>query len=476
MTGAAATPPLSFSKGLLMRLVRRIVCVAALAAVLPLLGACQQHMVPTPYAMYGDAGRAVYAKTPPAMQTSDIPIVYVTDRVCDGQSDHGPKYGYGRSKSVAYGTVTVSLDPTPTWDQLVADSTTGKRSKDYVPRVSRIEEQGKFAPILERVEPRDGRLEPKPGALEAVREEQKEFYRVLNRWLEQSKEKEVVVFVHGFNNDFEGAAMRLAQAWHLSGRQGVPILYTWPAGYGSRIRGYNRDRESGEFTNIHLKQLLVTLAACPQIEKVHLVSHSRGTDVASTAIRELHAEIRGMTRTNPLMTALLPGASAGADATARKDAPLTWQILKLETLVLAAPDMDLEVFVQRFFSENAIRAANRVVIYFSAKDEALALSDFLFASERRLGAISLEDFKPENRAVLAALPNLEVINCPVTGYSSHSYLAEHPAALSDLILLIRDHAPAGSPARPLKRPSEGLWELDDDYLKPKAAGDAAAHQ
>ena len=36
----------------------------------------------------------------------------------------------------------------------------------------------------------------------------------------------------------------IAELWHFLGRQGVPILYTWPAGFGG-LRGYTRDRESG---------------------------------------------------------------------------------------------------------------------------------------------------------------------------------------------------------------------------------------
>ena len=57
--------------------------------------------------------------------------------------------------------------------------------------------------------------------------------------------KAVYVYIHGFNNTFEDGVFVIAQLWHFLGRQGVPMLYTWPAGAGGGLRGYTRDRESG---------------------------------------------------------------------------------------------------------------------------------------------------------------------------------------------------------------------------------------
>ena len=113
--------------------------------------------------------------------------------------------------------------------------------------------------------------------------------------------------------------------------------------------------------------------------------------------------------------------------------------------------MDVDVFVQRFFGENLLHAARRVVIYASGRDQALGISDWLFRSRRRLGDLQLKDFKPEGLRLVGAAQSLEMIECDVTGGSSHAYLVEHPAALSDLILMLRDGLPAGDPRRPLHR-------------------------
>src|SRR5262245_33805216 len=226
------------------------------------------------------------------------------------------------------------------------------------------------------------------------------------------------------------------------GRVGVPVAYTWPAGF-SGIRGYAYDRESGEFTIFHLKNFIRTVAACPEVERVHLVAHSRGSDVTITALRELNIEYQAK------------GESTAAG-------------LKLENLVLAAPDLDEDVFMQRFTAENLLEAAKRTTIYASRNDKAIGLADLAFASRRRVGSLGPRDFSPNMRQIMAKLPNLQFIECNVKSSSilaSHDYVFNHPAALSDLILLLRDRRPPGAEfGRPLRQPTEGIWELTNDYL------------
>ncbi len=436
-------------------------CLAALA-----LGGCTPGMIPTPYVMVGEGGRKAFAEVSPELRTPEIPVLYVTDRAVDRVEERGPRYGYKRSASVAFGVATVSYSPAPTWDELVEASTSERRAHEYVPSVTRVEELGRFASTVDRMEVKDGELVRKPDALEAWRAEQKPFFDAIERFARATPRKEAVVFIHGYNNQFDHGIIRLAEAWHFGGRTGIPIVYTWPAGSGG-LKGYAYDRESGEYTIVHLKLLLWALADCPHIEKVHIVSHSRGTDVATTALRELNAEVRGSSPQGPLAgriyagrEELLQGAPAG---------PPMHEVFKIDTLVIAAPDLDIEVFSQRFVGENLLRGARRTVLYFSDEDEALGLADWLFRSRRRLGALRMDDFTPQARSRIAGLTNLQVINCEVTGHDTHSYILQHPAALSDLILLLRDGLPPGAEnGRPLRPTGDSIWTLDNNYLKPAA--------
>src|SRR5206468_2365892 len=123
---------------------------------------------------------------------------------------------------------------------------------------------------------------------------------------------------------------------------------------------------------------------CPEVERVHLIGHSRGCDITISAVRELH----------------LIHAAQGKS---------TQRELKLENLVLAAPDVDEEVFMQRFVGENLLQAAKRTTIYASQHDKAIELSDIIFASRRRLGTLAVKDFSPKMKQGLAKYPNVQFI-------------------------------------------------------------------
>lgn len=423
---------------------------------------CRQEMIPTPYAMYGDAGRRAFDAVPESLRTAEIPVMFVTDRVADDVEESGPVYGYKRSPDVAFGKATISLGESATWEGLVDEGTRGTRTSRYYPRLAKVEEIGSFGAILPRLEVFDGRLRIKRESVDVLKMEEERFDALVAQWA-AGGQRDAVVFVHGYNNTFEDAVLRLGQAWHAGGRAGVPIVYTWPAGSGG-LKGYAYDRESGEFTIVHLKMLLWALVRCPHIDRIHIISHSRGTDVATTALREINAEVRGALGFGLVASEIVRGESLRAPVAG---AAPTYEYLKLETLILAAPDLDLDVFIQRFFGENLLQAARRTIVYFSKDDDALGLADWLFRSRRRLGALRVDDIQPQARAMMANLNSFEAINARVTGFTSHSYILQHPAALSDVIMVLRDgRSPGAEHGRPLVRVAEGIWELNNDYMRP----------
>ena len=441
-------------------------------------GCAPASLVPAPYALRGDAGRASMDAVPEWLKTPGIPVMYVTDRAPLEADGHGLRYGFGRNVALCWGTALVEPGPALTWEEMVEASTGGPRKGPLLLSVKNVEQAGSFVPISERLEPRDGVLHARSGSREALMAEHRAIAATMDRWLDASPTKDAYIFVHGFNNTFDDALLRFAQVWHFAGRPGVPIVYTWPAG-SPGLLNYAYDRESGEFTVVHLKLLILAVAANPKVERINIIAHSRGTDVAVTALRELNAEARGLTGQTLLSLVAPPStATAAPAAPAMPDpelgdlpvaqsrrTPDAKDILKIRNVVLAAPDIDVDVFQQRYFAENLPRASERIIIYFSNKDAAIAAADWLFGSRVRLGALAAEDIKPELRSRLSKLDCIEAVNCKVISTSSHAYLFEHPAALSDLVLLLRDNARPGE-GRPLARPTEGIWEIDDSYMKP----------
>ena len=152
-------------------------------------------------------------------------------------------------------------------------------------------ELGRFPPIAYGVEATPAGLVRAPAAIDAHEKAAAMLQAEVARRLAAAPRKEVVLFVHGYANTFQDASFTMGELCHFLGREFVCAIFTWPAG-GSRglFMGYNVDRESGEFAVHHLKQAIRIIADTPGVEKVHLLAHSRGTDVLVTALRELEIE------------------------------------------------------------------------------------------------------------------------------------------------------------------------------------------
>jgi len=399
-------------------------------------------LIPAPYLNQSENGRKVFEAIPSDQRTSEMDILFAADRSITKRTVLGIEFGTGRSGLLTVGNAHVGFEQPISWDRLVHLSTTDDRATRPAMKLISASEFGVVAVPLTEMEVRDGRYVMTHEAREQIDEGRARFQDELTRRLEKSDRKDVYIFVHGFNNTFSDAVFRLAMTWHMAGRPGVAVAYTWPAGKGG-ITGYAYDRESGEFTVSHLRRFLSVVASCPAVERVHLVAHSRGTDVVISALRELNIE----TRAKNLRTK---------------------EVYKLDDLVLAAPDVDAEVFEQRFAIEDLHLAANRTTVYLSRTDVALAASRWLFGGGNRVGNLRPDDFPPESRAKLSKLKGFYLVNCNVTGFStSHDYAFVHPAVVSDLILLLRDREPPGaSTSRPLHAPFDGVWEVTNDYLKP----------
>ena len=434
-----------YSHAMALRTIRTRCFVLTLA----LLASCKslERMPPTPNLHRDGSGSKTLAALPAEQQRPEMDILYVTDRSEVGRSERGPEYGYGRATSMNFGTATIALDPKPTWEELVKLCGQGEDYCAFGLDMTRVEEAGKVELTPFSLMVVDGQLKRTPESQAELEQEKAKFIELVKSRLDKCAQKDLYLYVHGFNNSFYDAIARSAILWHSIGRQGVFMAYTWPAGYGGPF-GYFYDRESGEFTIFHLREMIKVLVEVPGLERLHIIAHSRGTDVATTALRELNIGLR---------------------AQGKK----VQESLKLETLMLAAPDLDLEVFSQRFWMENLGAAAKRTVVYFSSEDEAIGLSNWLFGSKTRIGTLSQIPFSPQQVKLIEQMPQIQLVECQVKGFaSSHAYVFGNPAAMSDVVAVLRDRRDAGTAnGRPLQANGNGTWLLTNDYFaeigKPK---------
>ncbi len=396
--------------------------------------------MPTPNIYTGPAGFSDRS-IPPVLRSSTVDMLYITDRSVQKSELKRVRYDASRSSSSAFGSVAVEIGKHLPWQQLINLSQMRDRTIEPELRVRSVKEITRFPATPHSFSMQNGRFVDNPDVMQDFATARERFYRELRQRLRVSAQKEVLVFVHGFNDSFEESATSLAELWHFTGRRGVPILYSWPADIGG-LFGYFIARESGEFTIYHFKEFMRLLSAMPEIEHINIIAHSRGADITTTAMRELIIETR-----------------------AKGKNPVT--VFKIKNLILAAPDLDLDIVRQRLMAEKFGPAFGQITIYTNSADTALNLSEFLM-SGTRFGRMKAADLKPSDQEFFSRVPNVNIIDVGATqSMFGHSYFLNHPATSSDILLILRDGQPPGSISRPLRHKFLNFWEMPKAYLKPK---------
>ena len=418
-----------------------------LAVVLMLTVGCSspRYLMPAPNLYQGQTSDQVFGEAPEDWRQSHMRLFYATDRKPQENEDGSFGYGSGRSASLAFGTVIVDIDGNSSWEQFTALSLDRNRSKELKMDIDEIIETSRLPPTPHPASMVDGEIKINPDRLAEVDEIEARMNAQISQILAETPRKEVVLFIHGYNNSFADATYDLAEIWHFLGRRQLPVLYTWPAGHeGLRgIRGYNHDRESGEFTIYHLKQFLKSLGRMEEIEKIHIIAHSRGTDVLVSALREVFLEIR----------------AAGKDP--EKE-------LRIANVILAAPDLDYEVVLQRVVAEFVEAGVGQATIYTSPADKAIKISEWLYGSIARIGHMESGVLKSSltEKQFSAITENSSIQLIEFRGKTDkvgHGYFSSSSAVSSDLIALINAGAEAGSPERPLVREGAIYWVINDGY-------------
>ncbi|MBY6066307.1 alpha/beta fold hydrolase [Leisingera aquaemixtae] len=205
-------------------------------------------------------------------------------------------------------------------------------------------------------------------------------------------ERDVTVFVHGFNSTQAETAFRAAQLTHDINVPGATVIYSWPS--KGKALGYAYDGDSVLFARDGLEMLLRKLGASGA-GRVVVVAHSMGGLLTMEALRQIEIKT--------------PGWAAG----------------NLGGVVLMSPDLDVDVFksqMQRF-----AKVPQPFVIFVSQKDNVLTLSQRLrgLDGRARLGNLN-------NIDEISELP-VEVIDTTAfadEAESQHFVAATSPALLA----------------------------------------------
>lgn len=162
--------------------------------------------------------------------------------------------------------------------------------------------------------------------------------------------RDVLLYVHGFNETFDSATRSAGQLSHSLEFRGRTVLFTWPS--GGKLFDYAYDRESALWSRDGFVDTLRALVSNPTVGRIHIVAHSMGTFLTLEGLREL------------------------------RDAPEVYA--RIGSIVLASPDVDIDAFEQTVKRLGPL--AKRMTVIIDPGDRALAVSARIAGGVARAGA------------------------------------------------------------------------------------------
>lgn len=202
-----------------------------------------------------------------------------------------------------------------------------------------------------------------------------------------ASQRDVVIYVHGFNNTFAEGLYRIAQLSSDLRAPAVAVHYSWPS-LGNAL-GYVHDRDSMLLSRDGLEALIRDVSQAGG-RRILLVGHSMGAALTMEALRQI--AIRGDRR--------LLG--------------------DIDGVMLISPDIDVDVF------RSQARAIGDLpepfVIFGSNRDRWLSLSARLTGEQARLG----------NLTDVTAIADLRVmvLDVAAVGGPGHFAVGDSPALLN----------------------------------------------
>jgi len=205
-----------------------------------------------------------------------------------------------------------------------------------------------------------------------------------------ASDRNVLVYIHGFNTGFDDAARRAAQLGFDLKVPGITALYSWPS-RGS-VSGYLADLSAIEASEAQIADFLIAVSSLADRGKVHIIAHSMGNRGLLRALHRATAQ-----------AALRAGTRFGQ-------------------IFLSAPDISVAAFRQ--LASVYPQVAERTTLYVADQDRALAALEWFTEGGSRVGG----------SPPVLVLPGIDTVRVRDNSLFrlGHSYFAEEPDVLRDI--------------------------------------------
>ncbi|MGI9517783.1 MAG: alpha/beta hydrolase [Pirellulaceae bacterium] len=356
----------------------------------------------------------------------EVPIFILSGRNVESEEKGLDPFGKKRNRIPTLGIAYVKIGDGLTAEELREETVTSRRRKKAIVEFSRVE----LSPPLKDFRP--WRVKDAE-----VRHQDSPWVQALKKQLDQSQNRHVVIFVHGYNTELIENTLLAAEIYHYLGREGAMISFEWPS--RANLLGYMADKGNATYSTRQFRALVSNVAKECDANSITIVGHSAGSPIVVNALREIR---------------LL-------------DFDLTPEQIqkkyRINRVVLAAPDMDTMAFINAIH-DRFYEVAGKVAVYASPKDKALGLSEWLY-DDSRLGK-AVGRLQPWEQDVLRLVPEIEMVDASVAEefYSSflgHSYFHRDPWVSSDIGAFILGRAPE---LRGLvKQADDVFWKFPKDF-------------
>jgi esterase/lipase superfamily enzyme len=308
---------------------------------------------------------------PPATVTPAEPrqvdLFYITNRAPDSD---GGLYFSGERGDPSYGISQISIPP---------DHVMGEHEEPSLLKFEWSHQEDKHINVRD-----------------VLKMNREAFTARLGRAVEASPDNKLMVFVHGYNEEFPDASRMVAQFADDLKFSGPVILFSWPS-QGS-LTSYTVDETNAQWAQLHFVEEMSALLEQVPVHSIYLVGHSMGNRIIGNAMITLSSE------------------------------RLESDLMLFREIIMIAPDIDADVF-RMDMAPRLTRTGVNVTLYASSRDRALMASK-AFHGYPRAGDSG------ENLVVVEGMETIDASDVS-GGLLGHSYFAEDRRIMEDIFALLQ---------------------------------------
>lgn len=395
---------------------------AALLAVLFGCATAHPHLMATPL-IYKDERLDFISLVPSELRTTQAPVYYATTRQPVPVGEPGFYSNKPSTEGVQLGVANVVLGMQGwTFDDLMASDRTSSVDKPRPGHIERIEVIGNV---------RTG---------EARTDAERQFIARINDHMAKVRNREVVLYVHGYRVTFEEATVMMGSLSTYLG-QGATVAFEWPTGL--HWWNYLSDCPNAEKYIPDIERL-IELLGHTKAEYINLLAYSCGSPLLASALAHLRGRF----------------PDEGRDELTRR--------FRVGSVIFAGSDVDFKSFA-RDDVPGIMDLAQQTTVYMAGNDAALGFST-LWAGSSRIGRPDIADLDVKDIENLAADPRLHGIDVTnvrgaheMGGIRGHGYWYANEWISNDVLISLRYPLPPEKRCLVRDEKYKKVWRLPGDY-------------